>query len=596
MRKSYPLFLKLFFPFLLIVLIPLLAFNRFAGFSMHRFYLEQTAVSLEARANLLKEQVTLYLLATDEKKDEKNIDLLCKRVGKSSDTRITVILPSGKVLGDSEKDPDKMENHSDRPEFVKAMSGETGAFTRYSDTLREPMMYLAILLTEDGKPVGVLRTSVSISAIDRQLEIIQKRTSIGALVIALLAVCASLLFSRYISRLLEKIREGAGRFAKGDLSYRLPVFASAETETLAKTMNDMAANLDERMQTIIRQRNELEAVLSSMTEGVIAVNPEENIISVNQAASRMFYKQPSELLNRSVQETVRNPDFQRFLRISLLDENPHEEDIFFHLKGETLLNMRSAPLKNAGGERIGILIILNDVTRLRHLENMRRDFAANVSHEIKTPLTAIKGFTETLRTGALNNPEEAARFVGIIENHTNRLIAIIEDLMKLSIIEQSSDNKTIMLQDCRILPILSAAIKICRPKADEKGIRILYTCDEALTAKLNAALIEQAFVNLLDNAIKYSESGSSIEIEAAKTDSEVAIAFRDNGIGIGREHLSRLFERFYRVDASRSRKLGGTGLGLAIVKHIVIANAAKVTVESTPGKGSRFVIHIPFQA
>ena len=592
MRKSYPLFLKLFLPFLLIVLIPLLAFSRYAGFSMRQFYLEQTAINLESRANLLKEQVIHYLLAGDEK----NIDLLCKRAGKSSNTRITVIHPSGTVLGDTEKDPAEMVNHSDRPEFVKAMTGETGVFTRYSDTLLEPMMYLAILLTEDGKPLGVLRTSVSISAIDKQLEIIQKRITFGVMIIALLAVFASLLFARYISRPLEKIREGAGRFAKGDLSYRLSVFDSAETETLARTMNDMAANLDERMQTIIRQRNEIEAVLSSMTEGVIAVNPDENIISVNQTAARMFHKEPSELLNRSVQETVRNPDFQRFVRISLLDENPREEDIFFHLKGEILLNTRSAPLKNAGGERIGILIILNDVTRLRHLENMRRDFAANVSHEIKTPLTAIKGFTETLRTGALNNPEEAARFVEIIENHTNRLIAIIEDLMKLSVIEQNSGDKDISLTECRILPILSSAVLICRPKADEKEIRIISSCDRDLTARVNAALMEQAFVNLLDNAIKYSEPGGSIEIEATKNDSEVAVAFIDHGIGIGREHLSRLFERFYRVDASRSRKLGGTGLGLAIVKHIVIANAGKITVESSPGKGSRFVIHIPFQS
>jgi len=592
MRKSYPFFLKLFLPFLLIVLIPLLAFSRYAGFSMRQFYLEQTAINLEARANLLKEQVTRYLLAGDEK----NIDLLCKRAGKSSDTRITVMQISGTVLGDSEKNPVEMVNHSDRPEFVKAMTGETGVFTRYSDTLREPMMYLAILLTEDGKPVGVLRTSVSISAIDNQLAIIQKRTSFGVLVVALIAALASLFFSRRVSRPLEKIREGAGRFAKGDLAYRLPVFASSETELLAKTMNDMAANLDERMQTIIRQRNELEAVLSSMLEGVVAINLEEIIISVNQVAARMFHQETSELLNRSVQEAIRNPDFQRFIRLALLDENTREADLFFYLKGEALLNTRSAPLRNAAGERIGILIILNDVTRLRRLENMRRDFAANVSHEIKTPLTAIKGFTETLKSGALNRPEEAARFVEIIENHTNRLIAIIEDLMKLSIIEQNLDNKKIALTESRVLPILSSAVLNCRVKADEKKIKILCICDEALTAKLNAALIEQAFVNLLDNAIKYSESGSSIEIEATKTDSEVSIAFQDHGIGIGTEHLSRLFERFYRVDASRSRKLGGTGLGLAIVKHIVIANAGKVTVESTPGKGSRFVIHIPFQS
>jgi two-component system phosphate regulon sensor histidine kinase PhoR len=592
MRKNYPLFLKLFIPFLLIVLIPLIAFSRYAGYSMRLFYMEQTAINLEARANLLKEQITDYLLAEDGKK----IDLVCKSAGKSSGTRITVMHLSGRVLGDSERNPDEMENHSDRPEFVKAVTGETGVFTRYSDTLNTPMMYLAVLLSENGRHVGVLRISVSISAIDKQLETIQKRTFFGVLVVALLAAFAALLFSRRISSPLEKIREGALHFTAGDLAYRLPVFTSAETELLAKTMNDMAANLDERMQTIIRQRNELEAVLSSMTEGVIAISPEEKIISVNRSAAQMFHREPAELLNRSVQETIRNPDFQRFVRITILDENTHEEDIFFHLKEESLLNIRSAPLKNAAGERIGILIILNDVTRLRHLENMRRDFAANVSHEIKTPLTAIKGFTETLKSGALHRPEEAARFVEIIENHTNRLIAIIEDLMKLSIIEQSSDNKTIMLQDCRIFPILSAAIKICRPKADEKGIRILCTCDETLTAKLNAALIEQAFVNLLDNAIKYSEPGSIIEIEATKSYSEIIITFQDHGIGIGQEHLSRLFERFYRVDASRSRKMGGTGLGLAIVKHIVIANAGNISVKSSPGEGSSFVIHLPNQA
>ena len=596
MKKSYPLFLKLFLPFLLIVLIPLLAFSWYAGYSMRRFYMEQTAINLEARANLLKEQVTHYLLATDEKKDEKNIDLLCKRSGKSSDTRITVMQLSGKVLGDSEKNPVEMVNHSDRPEFVKAMTGETGVFTRYSDTLREPMMYLAILLTEDGKPVGVLRTSVSISAIDKQLEIIQKRTSFGVLVVALLAALASLFFSRLVSRPLEQIREGAGRFAKGDLAYRLPVFASSETELLAKTMNDMAANLDDRMQTIIRQRNELEAVFSSMLEGVVAINLEEIIISVNQVAAGMFHQETSKLLNRSVQEAIRNPDFQRFIRLAFLDENTREADLFFYLKGEKLLNTRCAPLRNAAGDRIGILIILNDVTRLRHLENMRRDFAANVSHEIKTPLTAIKGFTETLRAGALNNTEEAARFVEIIENHTNRLIAIIEDLMKLSVIEQNADNKKIALTESLVLPILSSAIQICRQKADEKKIRILCSCDRDLSARVNAALIEQAFVNLLDNAIKYSEPGNRIEIEAVNIDSEIAVTFQDHGIGIGKEHLSRLFERFYRVDASRSRKLGGTGLGLAIVKHIVIANSGKVTVESTPGKGSRFVIHIPHKA
>ncbi len=589
MKKHYPLFLKLYLPFLLIVLIPLIIESRYADFSMRRFFLEQVAADLESTANLLKES-TSSLITGEE---EKSIDLLCKQAGNSSKKRITIISASGKVLGDSEKDPVKMENHSDRPEFVKAMSGETGVFTRYSDTLGETMMYLAVPLNENEKFIGVIRASVSISEIDRQLKKYKQRLFFSLVLVSLFAAFASFLFSRRISRPLEKIREGAEHFAGGDLDYRLSVFDSSETELLARTMNDMAANLNERMQTIISQQQEIEAILSSMAEGLIAVNMEEIIISANSSAAGMFHKPVSELLNRSAQEAVRNPDFQRFIKIAFQDEAPYEADLSFYFDGKTIINSRSTPLKNAAGDRIGILIILNDVTRIRRLENMRRDFAANVSHEIKTPLTAIKGFTETLKTGALNKPEEALRFVGIIENHANRLISIIDDLMKLSVIEQNSADEEIKLKQCLIRPILLSAIEACRLKADEKKIKIVCSCDEELSAKIDAALLEQAFVNLIDNAVKYSEPESSIEIEAAKNESEVTIAFRDHGIGIGQEHVPRLFERFYRIDPSRSRKLGGTGLGLSIVKHIVSAHGGNVSVKSKPGKGSEFFIHIP---
>ena len=590
MRKRFPLFWKLYPPFLLIVLIPLLAVSWYADFSMRRFFLDQTSANLEARANLLKDQMTGYLQA----EAWKNIDLLCKRAGKSAEMRITVMQLSGKVLGDSEANPNLMENHSDRPEFVKAMSGETGVFTRYSYTLRESMMYLAVPLLDGEKHIGVLRVSVSISAIDRKLEGIHRHISLGGIAVALLATGASLLLSRRVSRPLEIIREGAQYFASGQLSYRLPVFASKETALLAKTMNDMAASLDERMQIIIGQRNELEAILSSMIEGVIALDLKETIISINNAAARMFCRKHSELINRSVQEAIRNPNFHRFVRLAFRDETRREEDLFFYISGEAVLEARSSALTNARGERTGILIVLNDVTRLRRLENMRKDFAANVSHEIKTPLTAIKGFVETLKTGALNHPEESVRFLGIIEKHTNRLNAIIDDLMKLSLIEQKTDKKEILLENRQLLPIMQSARQVCQSMADEKAIQIILSCEETLSINLNAALMEQAFVNLLDNAVKYSRTGGSIEIEVQQSDIELSVSFRDHGIGIAAEHLPRLFERFYRADPSRSRKLGGTGLGLAIVKHIVNAHAGKITVESSPGKGSEFVIHIPY--
>jgi two-component system phosphate regulon sensor histidine kinase PhoR len=261
--------------------------------------------------------------------------------------------------------------------------------------------------------------------------------------------------------------------------------------------------------------------------------------------------------------------------------------------GERILNLKSSPLLDANKEQIGTLVVYNDVTQLRRLENMRRDFVANVSHEIKTPLTAIKGFVETLYRGKVEKPEETERFLGIIQKHVDRLSSIIEDLLSLSRIEQEDEGRTIQLERGYIEDVFKSAIQICRPKAEEKEITINLICEEQLRSNFDPTLLEQAVVNLLDNAIKYSEPNSAIHLTANLNDSEVKIIVEDQGIGIAKKHLPRLFERFYRVDKARSRKLGGTGLGLAIVKHIAQAHGGQVTVKSTPGKGSTFTIHLP---
>ena len=237
--------------------------------------------------------------------------------------------------------------------------------------------------------------------------------------------------------------------------------------------------------------------------------------------------------------------------------------------------------------------MLNDVTRLRKLENIRRDFVANVSHEIKTPITAIKGFVETLRDGAVKNPEDAERFLSIIQKHVDRLEAIVEDLLSLSRIEKEGERQEIALEDHAVREILTGAIQLCEAKASAKSVVLELSCDEDLKGKINLALLEQAVVNLIDNAIKYSDSGKRVRIEAYKEDKGFLIRVQDQGCGIEKKHLDRLFERFYRVDKARSRKLGGTGLGLAIVKHIVQAHGGSVSVESQPGKGSTFSLHLP---
>jgi two-component system phosphate regulon sensor histidine kinase PhoR len=238
-------------------------------------------------------------------------------------------------------------------------------------------------------------------------------------------------------------------------------------------------------------------------------------------------------------------------------------------------------------------VVFNDATQIRRLENMRRDFVANVSHEIKTPLTAIKGFVETLHQGGVDNPEEAERFLGIIMKHVDRLNSIIEDLLSLSRIEQEDQRNEITLKKGPIHKVIQTAIQVCQAKADAKHIAVELNCPPGLTAQFDATLLEQAFVNLLDNAIKFSPENSKIRIEAGSRNSEVFLRFSDQGPGIPQMHLPRLFERFYRVDKARSRKLGGTGLGLAIVKHIVRAHGGQVAVESTVGVGSTFSVHLP---
>jgi two-component system phosphate regulon sensor histidine kinase PhoR len=398
---------------------------------------------------------------------------------------------------------------------------------------------------------------------------------------------------------LEEMEKGANRFASGDLDYRLPVWGAEELVSLGETMNRMAARVGERIRTITQEKNEIETVLSSMDEAVLVMDMNERIIRFNQAAACLFDVTPSTAQDRSIQEVIRNTDLQRLVTKTLSTQEPQgspvavEGDIILYNGSERFLQAHGTILRDLKGEKLGALIVLNDITRLKVLENVRRDFVANVSHELKTPITSIKGFVETLKEGAMNYPEDRIRFLDIIARHADRLNAIIEDLLSLSRIEQDAEREQIVLSDERIKEAIDSAILVCSAKAHEKGIKIDLTCDEGLKAKINLPLLEQAVVNLIDNAIKYSGPEGTIRIEAAKIGQETIIKVCDWGCGIPKEHLPRIFERFYRVDKARSRKLGGTGLGLAIVKHIVHAHGGRITVESAPDKGSTFSICLP---
>jgi two-component system phosphate regulon sensor histidine kinase PhoR len=459
--------------------------------------------------------------------------------------------------------------------------------------LQRNVLYVATAIHDQGRrPVAVVRAAIPLSRVEEELARVRYRfIGIGAL-IAGLALAVTLALSQRYGRKVRELQEGAARLAEGDLSQRLPAPDSEELAGLAESLNRMAAQIESRMQEVVRQRNQLEGVLSSMQEGVIAVDPEERVLSLNPAAARWFDLPLERARGRSLQEVVRNLAIQKFVARSLKSREPAEEDMAVFQNGERILNVRSTPLQGVGSGTFGSLIVFNDVTQLRRLEDMRRDFVANVSHELKTPLTAIKGFVETLHQGQAE-PEEARRFLGIIAKHVDRLNVIIEDLLMLSRIEDESERAEIKRVSVRLHDVFANAVQICRPAAEAKAIRIRVAGDEALTASVDPVLLEQAVVNLLDNAVKYSDPEREVEISGRAAEREILIHVRDQGVGIERRHLPRLFERFYRVDKARSRAVGGTGLGLSIVKHIAQAHGGHVSVESTVGEGSQFTIHLP---
>ncbi|MFZ1932727.1 MAG: ATP-binding protein [Thermoguttaceae bacterium] len=582
----------LFISYLWVPIVLLVGLGLYGSNVVQRLYEEQLKSDLEARARLAAEPIDDLLL----KKQPEKIDALCKVLGQASRTRITAVLPSGEVIGDAEADPADMDNHGNREEIKEALASGFGYIVRRSATLHDNRIYVAVRLMHGDGPAAVVRASFPLAELDNALSRVRSRVFWAAFVAALCYALISLVISRRLSRPLEEIKAGVDRFAAGELNHRLRVAGSAEVTALAETMNRMAEQLDERIRTVLRQQNERDAMLSSMEEGVLAIDNEGMILSLNAACATLLGEEAAKLQGRGVYEVIRKADLLQFIETALASPSPVEGEFQIRGQQDRWVSAHGTLLHDSQRGKIGVLVVLHDNTRLRHLEEVRRDFVANVSHELRTPITSIKGFLETLVDGALEEKENAHRFLQIMLRQVNRLDAIIGDLLVLSRIERGAEEQRIEVTRESIRGVLRAAIEMCEKKAIDKGVKIELVCPEELTAEINAALLEQAVVNLLDNAVKYSNAEAVVEVRAACEGAELVIRVKDQGCGIDAQHLPRLFERFYRVDKARSRELGGTGLGLAIVRHIALAHRGSVSVESTVGVGSTFCLRLPLCA
>ena len=601
MDKKKKLIWQIFPSFLIIIFLSLSSVTSYSTSYFKKFFLENCEKELTIRTKLLQinfadifsNHIVPGNIINGDQDQIRYIDEYCKNAGEKTGTRVTIILPSGVVVGDSFGEIKLMENHMKRPEIMEALKRKKGVAIRYSSTLDKNMMYVALPVMHDTAVTAIVRTAVSVSAIDNKIKSVRNNILIAMLFIILAAAIASLYVTRRMTYPIEQMKKGAARFAKGDLGVRLAVPDSEELSELAGTMNRMAENLDEKIKAFKSRSMELEAVHASMQEGVIAIDKEEKIITINDAAVKMLDFPTSELKDRYILELARNFEFQKFIQRALATPEPVEEDIVITRDKDLMLNIHSTALYDTEGNRMGTLIIFHDITRIALLERLHKDFAANVSHELKTPLTAIKGFIETLQEMLINNDtRESERFLKIIEKNVNRMIDLVNDLLALSKLERLQGSH-IQFENQNMAALIHGAVNSCHAIIQAKNSMVSLDCPEDIMAMVDPVLMEQAIINLVDNAVKYSPENSLIAIIVSSSDGFIDIVIKDNGCGIGKEHLSKIFNRFYRVDKARSRHEGGTGLGLAIVKHIIQYHNGKIDVKSKKEEGSTFRISSP---
>ena len=542
--------------------------------------------SLTANARLVSNQVAPLVTSASTKG---SLDSTAKSIDQQINARVTIIRPDGLVLGESEADINQMENHFTRPEVLQALSGQEGYQIRFSTTLQITMLYVAVPITSQGQIIGVTRLSVPLSSLEFEINRMMLIIGLGTIAASILVILLAVLITNSTVRPLQQLTRAARQMSTGDLELPEILVPGRNDEfgQLSLALKQMAAQLANQIDVLQFERGKLSAVLSQMTDGVLIVDGSGSIQLINPAAERLFNVTRPSALGCSMVEIVRHYQLVDAWKKSI--ETGEQQTITLEIKSENFF-LQSVVIPLAKSLPGSTLILCQDLTRIRRLELVRRDFVSNVSHELRTPLASLKALVETLQEGALEDPPAAQRFLTRMDTEIDTLIQLVQELLELSRIE--SGRVPLQLKPVTPHELLTPAVDRMRVQAERAGLSIHLDCPDDLPAVLaDPDRMEQVLVNLLHNAIKFTPPNGEIIVSAHTDDKNVVFQVKDTGVGIASSDLPRIFERFYKADRARSG--GGTGLGLSIARHMVEAHGGRIWAESEVGKGSTFYFSLP---
>ncbi len=527
----------------------------------------------------INETLSLKLIPLVINKNKKNINKIVKEIGKKINTRITVISINGEVLGDSEKNPEEMENHRYRPEVEMALNLKVGKSIRFSRTVKKHMLYIATPLYYKNKVIGIVRSSLYLKQIDLLLKKIKYRILKISLILLFIVLIISIILSKKFSQPINILLEATKKIAKGEFNIQIFLNRNDEFKSLADNFNIMAYKIRKLFNELNYDKEELNNIISSMNEGLLVIGEDGRIVHYNNKLKEIC--KVENIDNKFYWELISDNEFISFVKDVI---NSKQKKIKELIIKDKILRCSSSYVEKTKE----YLFILSDITDIKEVERIKKDFVSNVSHELRTPLTAIKGYVETLMNEEKN--KEKKHYLKVIERHTERLINIVNDLLILSKLEEQEKIKK---EKVNIRKLIDTVVTLFKEKAEDKGLQLEIKVNKSLNYIYGDSFkLEQMFINLIDNAIKYTDKGK-VHINIKKENNFIKIEISDTGIGIPASDLNKIFERFYVVNKSRSRKFGGTGLGLSIVKHIVMLHNGILNVESEEGRGTKFIIKLP---